>query len=232
MIIPFPESSLNEEAGKIFMENYEEYFKIASIYTNVHAGGGSYTGTSSKIKNVATPQNCNNNNINTQNSSEFNAPSTFNGPLNFNLLRHSKSVTLKNSQQQIQNIQFLTNNNFSNNYDGSMFKLPKKNSNDSVNNSASNSENYLQSKPNLNSLPYLIRSNQLNKESKSETFFNSKINMNSSEYYTQSPMVIHSFVQNSGSTDESLYNSFNLGGSVNQTPKSKKDEIKKWMNRI
>ena len=38
-IIPFPESSLNEKAGKIFMENYEEYFKIAKIYTRVHAGG-------------------------------------------------------------------------------------------------------------------------------------------------------------------------------------------------
>ena len=37
LIIPFPESSLNEEAGKVFMENYEEYCKIARIYTNIHA---------------------------------------------------------------------------------------------------------------------------------------------------------------------------------------------------
>lgn len=37
MIVPFPESSLNQEAGKIFMENYEEYFKIAQIFTQVHA---------------------------------------------------------------------------------------------------------------------------------------------------------------------------------------------------
>lgn len=37
MIIPFPESSLNEEAGKLFMENYDEYSKIARIYTEVHA---------------------------------------------------------------------------------------------------------------------------------------------------------------------------------------------------
>lgn len=37
LIVPFPESSLNEEAGKIFMENYEEYCNIAKIYTNVHA---------------------------------------------------------------------------------------------------------------------------------------------------------------------------------------------------
>ena len=27
LIVPFPESALNEQAGKMFMENYEEYFK-------------------------------------------------------------------------------------------------------------------------------------------------------------------------------------------------------------
>ena len=28
LIVPFPQSSLNEEAGKMFMDNYEEYFKV------------------------------------------------------------------------------------------------------------------------------------------------------------------------------------------------------------
>lgn len=37
LIVPFPESSLNEEAGKLFMENYEEYAKQAKIYTTVYA---------------------------------------------------------------------------------------------------------------------------------------------------------------------------------------------------
>jgi len=37
LIIPFPESSLNEEAGRLFQENYQEYFKLAKIYTNVHS---------------------------------------------------------------------------------------------------------------------------------------------------------------------------------------------------
>ena len=37
LIIPFPESALNEEAGKIFMENYDEYFKIAKMYTKIYA---------------------------------------------------------------------------------------------------------------------------------------------------------------------------------------------------
>jgi len=37
MINPFPESALNEEAGKDFMEDYDEYCKKARMYTDVHA---------------------------------------------------------------------------------------------------------------------------------------------------------------------------------------------------
>lgn len=43
LINPFPESALNEEAGKLFMEDYEEYSKKARMYAEVHAskkGGG------------------------------------------------------------------------------------------------------------------------------------------------------------------------------------------------
>ena len=37
LIVPFPESSLNEEAGKLFMENYAEYAKQAKMITIIHA---------------------------------------------------------------------------------------------------------------------------------------------------------------------------------------------------
>ena len=37
LIVPFPQSALNEEAGKLFMENYDEYFKIAKMYTKIYA---------------------------------------------------------------------------------------------------------------------------------------------------------------------------------------------------
>ena len=37
LIVPFPESSLNDEAGKLFMESYEEFFRRARIMTQVHA---------------------------------------------------------------------------------------------------------------------------------------------------------------------------------------------------
>ncbi len=37
LINPFPESALNEEAGKLFMENYDQYFRRAKIFTEIHA---------------------------------------------------------------------------------------------------------------------------------------------------------------------------------------------------
>lgn len=35
--MPFPESALNEEAGRLFMESYDDYHNQAKIYTNIHA---------------------------------------------------------------------------------------------------------------------------------------------------------------------------------------------------
>ena len=37
LLIPFPESSLNEEAGREFMDNYDLFFKHAKVFTEVHA---------------------------------------------------------------------------------------------------------------------------------------------------------------------------------------------------
>ena len=37
LIVPFAESALNEYAGKMFLQNYEEYFKHAKMLTSLHA---------------------------------------------------------------------------------------------------------------------------------------------------------------------------------------------------
>ena len=37
LIVPFPESSLNDEAGRLFMESYDEYARRAKLHTGVHA---------------------------------------------------------------------------------------------------------------------------------------------------------------------------------------------------
>ena len=36
LIVPFPESSLNDEAGKLFMESYDEFSKRAHLMADVH----------------------------------------------------------------------------------------------------------------------------------------------------------------------------------------------------
>ena len=37
LIEPFPESALNEEAAKLMLEDYEEYFRRAKMFTGIHA---------------------------------------------------------------------------------------------------------------------------------------------------------------------------------------------------
>eukprot|EP01123_Difflugia_compressa_P008117 TRINITY_DN2340_c0_g1_i1.p1 TRINITY_DN2340_c0_g1~~TRINITY_DN2340_c0_g1_i1.p1 ORF type:complete len:258 (-),score=62.72 TRINITY_DN2340_c0_g1_i1:356-1090(-) len=37
LIFPNPESSLNEEAGRLLLTQYEDYFQRAKIYTSIHA---------------------------------------------------------------------------------------------------------------------------------------------------------------------------------------------------
>ena len=51
LINPFPESALNDEAGKLFMEDYAAYFKKAQMMAEVHAsrGAGSSKGDASAV---------------------------------------------------------------------------------------------------------------------------------------------------------------------------------------
>ena len=37
LIAPFPESALNEEAAKMLLEQYDEYFRRAKLMTSIHA---------------------------------------------------------------------------------------------------------------------------------------------------------------------------------------------------
>lgn len=40
LIVPNPESALNEEAGKLLLEQYDTYSSRAKLYTEIHAGKG------------------------------------------------------------------------------------------------------------------------------------------------------------------------------------------------
>lgn len=41
LIEPFPESALNEEAAKLMLEEYDEYFRRAKMFTGIHAKASS-----------------------------------------------------------------------------------------------------------------------------------------------------------------------------------------------
>lgn len=62
LIVPFPESSLNDEAGKLFLDSYEEFASRAKLITKVHAmdgktsGNSTYTDESSNV-NSSSQQN-------------------------------------------------------------------------------------------------------------------------------------------------------------------------------
>lgn len=58
MIVPFPESALNEEAGRMIMESYDEYAEHAKMISSVHAkevfpGKAELCGESTKCSDTA-----------------------------------------------------------------------------------------------------------------------------------------------------------------------------------
>lgn len=55
LIIPFPESSLNEEAGRLFMDNYQEYFRMAKLMTTIHAQPEKEEEEVDENENIASP---------------------------------------------------------------------------------------------------------------------------------------------------------------------------------
>ncbi|KNA14310.1 hypothetical protein SOVF_108600 [Spinacia oleracea] len=63
LIEPFPESALNEQAGKMLLENYEEYARLARLYTGIHAK------PKSKLKNGAISESTTALNVDKRNTS-------------------------------------------------------------------------------------------------------------------------------------------------------------------
>ena len=61
LIIPFPESSLNDEAGKLFMDSYDEYARRAKLMASVHAKKESSSNTKDqadeKLADTCTKEN-------------------------------------------------------------------------------------------------------------------------------------------------------------------------------
>ncbi|CAB4286152.1 unnamed protein product [Prunus armeniaca] len=74
LIEPFPESALNEQAGKMLLENYEEYAKHARLYTGIHAK------SKPKFKTGAISESTTALNVDQTNSSALNADQKITAP--------------------------------------------------------------------------------------------------------------------------------------------------------
>jgi len=167
LIVPFPQSSLNEEAGKIFMENYQEYFNIAKIYTKIHATKNVQNKQENIEKDVEmTPiENIENNNYNNNNSIN-------NNNLNNNNVEN-KNIHFNENIEYFQidaNIK-KTDSNTENNHKHAILKcksfgFPQRNFNNSQNNNFIDPEledfdNFdEEEKPNLGAL-HILRTNNL-----------------------------------------------------------------------
>lgn len=54
LIVPFPESALNEEASRLFLESYDEYARRAALLTSIHAVPAARSKTSSSSSTLTT----------------------------------------------------------------------------------------------------------------------------------------------------------------------------------
>jgi ubiquitin-conjugating enzyme E2 S len=104
LIVPFPQSALNEDAGKIFMEDYNEYEKIAKIYTNIYAIKPNNNNNCNNICNNNNKENMNilepkNNDNYCSNNNQYKTP-----------IKNSKTF----ETNSLNSLNIFNNNNFNN----------------------------------------------------------------------------------------------------------------------
>lgn len=89
LIIPFPESSLNDEAGKLFMESYDEYAQRARLMANIHGRLQSVHDTTSDSTTGTTEAN---------NSTGGDSSSSISSSTTSNSTRHPSSPKSKENE--------------------------------------------------------------------------------------------------------------------------------------
>jgi Ubiquitin-conjugating enzyme len=56
LLQPFPDSALNEDAGKLFMESYDEYFQRARLHADVHGRPGTAPPAAAMMTTTTDPR--------------------------------------------------------------------------------------------------------------------------------------------------------------------------------
>ena len=223
LIVPFPQSALNEEAGKLFMENYDEYFKIAKMYTNIYAmknNGNSNVTNNNNDDDIEMEDKCekdnnymrNNMSIYSQSEMKVNR-NMMDNDINLDIIRRRSEIPRSNYNLNNLNYNCNINNNlcdnetkkiYNNNF---IYSNNCANNNININNINVNSNNInnqcfsSKEKPNLSFLP-LMQANQI------------KNNNNIFGYH-------RSFTDNNISYNNRIGNGYNNS-----------QEINKWIMRI
>ena len=164
LIVPFPQSALNEEAGKLFMENYDEYFKIAKMYTNIYAmknNGNSNVTNNNNDDDIEMEDKCekdNNymrNNVSIYSQSEMKVNRNMvDNDINLDIIRRRSEIPRSNYNLNNLNYNCNINNNLCDNetkkiYNNNNFIYNNNCANNNINNNV-NSNNIFSNYPNIN----------------------------------------------------------------------------------
>ena len=164
LIIPFPQSALNEEAGKLFMENYDEYFKIAKMYTNIYAmknNGNSNVTNNNNDDDIEMEDKCekdNNylrNNVSIYSQSEMKVNRNMvDNDINLDIIRRRSEIPRSNYNLNNLNYNCNINNNLCDNETKKIYNnnfIYNNNcANNNINNINVNSNNIFSNYPNIN----------------------------------------------------------------------------------
>ena len=164
LIVPFPQSALNEEAGKLFMENYDEYFKIAKMYTNIYAmknNGNSNVTNNNNDDDIEMEDKCekdNNymrNNVSIYSQSEMKVNRNMvDNDINLDIIRRRSEIPRSNYNLNNLNYNCNINNNLCDNETKKIYNnnfIYNNNcANNNINNINVNSNNIFSNYPNIN----------------------------------------------------------------------------------
>ena len=249
LIVPFPQSALNEEAGKLFMENYDEYFKIAQMYTKIYAMKNDNKNTNIVKNKQETNNNTNNNNINNNNANnnddDFEMEDSFdNNKDNFNIYNSTKNYIHRNNNKfesvgiiDFRRMSEMPKSNYNLNYNcdnetknNANYQNNLKNKNNNTNNNFGMNDNYINNMlMNANPFNYNQGNNKYNDNLEIKQFLSSKEKPNLSLL----PLMNANQIKNNNNNFEyhrSLTNNNISQGNVNGNNNSQ--EINKWLMRI
>ena len=166
LIVPFPQSALNEEAGKLFMENYDEYFKIAKMYTNIYAmknNGNNNITNNNNDDDIEMEDKCEKDNIGMRNNVSIYSQSEMkvnrnmvDNDINLDIIRRRSEIPRSNYNLNNLNYNCNINNNlcdnetkkiYNNNF---IYSNNCANNNININNINVNSNNIFSNYPNIN----------------------------------------------------------------------------------